>query len=658
MYKLRLPPLYSPLNYKNLNFSMPYHPFHSPHIFGTEPNPYKGFFTTKNNKKDNEIRDGDIVYFPQETYIPLSTVEKMKEEEKKRRGMEKSELLNLLDNKGNIERKIELDRLEKRAKLAYKNKRKWMVLKAGVHIIYLYKTIRLFTKSSIKLKKKKIDEIKIMSIDLIQIRGFLLPVLGNIEKFILNFFHYAIVYNTNDVDKQLNSTFIVKSFIHQIFSDFTAAFVDDEAIPYRIKDIFKKYINDKSKLPFGFLTSFEFNRLEFDNEIRLTKMTNERKGLMVCFLMFYRVFICDILKNPYTYFKRLHSLKPSKQKLQKVLQRRLDMIKQRREIGPYLSPSPIKKSYGAKGEPKDEHYYQNKYNTFFGGSAKNHDSSREKSKSSGVEKRVTFMDDEEQANNDTEKERERKGKRNNLKIKTENKLNSREFDVNKRFNPNTRKYQTTNIPPACPPKSNEIRDTPQKTNSNFYNDQLFSSRNSTNRIFSRTKSQDSQNFKTMNTKQSERKNSRKEKIIRPVSSKEKTFYSPERTIKTRQEIPLEKMVSSQKIIIEKEEIQKLQIKVKHNFNFIINVLHYIFKSTFEENIPIYHDSFKETYIYRSMVYKGKKYNTTVDDIELVKGIVKDQTKTDSFIRTNERWLQMYKFTAFQLCIDFAKKCNM
>lgn len=649
MYKLRLPPIYSPLNYKNVNFSIPYQPFHSPHIFGTETSPYKVFFTTPKDKNDNEIRDGDMVYFPQETYIPLNTVEKMKEEEKKRRGMEKSELLNLLDNKGNIERKIKLERFEKRAKLAQKNKRKWMVLKAGIHMVYLYKIIRLFTKSSIKMKKKKIDQIKITSIDLIQIRGFLLPVLGNIEKFILNFFHYAIVYNTNDVEKQLNSTFIVKSFIHQIFSDFTAAFVDEEAIPSRIKDIFKKYINDKSKLPFGFLTSFEFNRLEFDNEIRLTQMTNERKGMVVCFLMFYRVLICDILKNPYTYFKRLHTLKPSKQKLQKVLERRLEMIKKQREIGPYLSPSPIKKSYGKKGEPKDERYYQNKYSAFFGGRSIKNDSFRSKSKSSGTEKRVSFINDEKHTEkNNTEKERKERGY--NLKTKTENRLNEHDFDINKKFTPNIRKYQTTNVPPACPPKNNENEDTPKKrTNGNYYNSLPFSSRSSSKKIFSRTNSQESQKLKTMN---------RKEIKMRSVSSKEKTFYSPERTSIDRQGLPFEKIVSSQKTIIEKEETKKLQIKVKHNFNFIINVLHYIFNSTFEENIPVYHDSFKETYIYRSMVYKGKKYSSTVDEIELVKGIVKDRDKTDAFIRTNERWLQMYKFTAFQLCIDFAKKCNM
>ena len=34
----------------------------------------------------------------------------------------------------------------------------------------------------------------------------------------------------------------------------------------------------------------------------------------------------------------------------------------------------------------------------------------------------------------------------------------------------------------------------------------------------------------------------------------------------------------------------------------------------------------------------------------------DERKTEAFIQSHVRWLQMYKLNTLQLCIDFAKKC--
>ena len=108
-------------------------------------------------------------------------------------------------------------------------------------------------------------------------------------------------------------------------------------------------------------------------------------------------------------------------------------------------------------------------------------------------------------------------------------------------------------------------------------------------------------------------------------------------------------------IIEQEE-EKLKMKVSHNINFIINVLHHIFKTAIEENVPIFHETFKEKHCYSLMVYKKSESSySNQDDVEFVKGVVLSPQVTKDFIRHNYRWLQMYIFNTFQFCVDFARK---
>ena len=635
MNNLTLPPIYTPVQYKNLNLSLSFHPYHAPHIYGL-PEPHRKYSGQRTKPDAKEIYDADVVYFPEETLLPMGTVDKIIEEEKKRKEkLKEKDLVKLLDNNGNIERKIMLENLEKRKELRNKNKRKWTVLRSGIHMVYLYKTIQQFSKCSIRMRGRKGIDVKLATMDLMQLRNFLLPILGNIERFCLNFFHYVIIYNTNDVEKQLNSVFIVKSFIHQLFSDLTSAFADEEAIPDRIKDIMKRYITEKEKLPYGFLTTFEFNRLEFDTQLRLAKMTKERKGMMVGFILLYRVLICDIFKNPYTYFRRLEGMKPSEKKIERLLRTRLEMIRQGRIQR--MSPSPKRKT-----TKRDSVYYSNNYGQFFGGNNRSLSNQRSRSKKS-----VRFNLDEDNNNIKTTRNNvspivlrntSRDLSRNNSHRSLSGKRNPN-FDDNKKFN--RRRQMNRNIPPACPPPNNNSRSNSMK-------------RNRSNRSINRTPNQSNNHSILRSSSRSvSRSHSRNRSYESPISQSRGRSGS---SMRNRQNLSMKQMAGTQKLLIEKEERKKLKKKVIHNFNFIINVLHYVFKSSFEESIEIFKDDFKEIFAFRSLVFKGKKYNPKIDDIELVKGIVLDERKTEAFIQSHVRWLQMYKLNTLQLCIDFAKKC--
>ena len=108
----------------------------------------------------------------------------------------------------------------------------------------------------------------------------------------------------------------------------------------------------------------------------------------------------------------------------------------------------------------------------------------------------------------------------------------------------------------------------------------------------------------------------------------------------------------------REETEKLRNIISHNFHFMINILHFIFINCLKDNVDIYHEDFKEKHYYRLYVFQKSNvyYERGNDDIELVNGVILEPEKTMDFIALNERWLQMYKISAFGFCIDFAKKC--
>ena len=130
-------------------------------------------------------------------------------------------------------------------------------------------------------------------------------------------------------EKCENTSFIVKSFIQQLFSDLSSSSTFSQDIPDKIKKVMRNFISDKSLLPIGFLTTFEFNRLEFDTKGRLINMTGERKALLTCMIILYRVLLIDIFKKHFTYFPGLREMKPDEKKIEEAILRRVDERKRK-----------------------------------------------------------------------------------------------------------------------------------------------------------------------------------------------------------------------------------------------------------------------------------------------------------------------------------------
>ena len=83
-------------------------------------------------------------------------------------------------------------------------------------------------------------------------------------------------------------------------------------------------------MPFGFLTTFEFNRLEFTQKVELKNMNKERQGMLVCFILLYRVILIDILKRYEKYFPKIRDMKPKEEKIEaKIVKNYNDLQKEK-----------------------------------------------------------------------------------------------------------------------------------------------------------------------------------------------------------------------------------------------------------------------------------------------------------------------------------------
>ena len=199
--------------------------------------------------------------------------------------------------------------IQTKAKRYKRVKKRLKFIRSLIHMITLYKMLTSFTKCSINIKSNKLLHFQTAKDNLIQLRNFILPCLGNIEQFCKEFFYKEIIYNTYDSKIQRTSVFIVKSFIHQFFSDLSANFAKVDDIPRNIKEIFTNYISEDAVMPYNFLTSFEFNRLEFSYMLGLRNMNREKQAMMVCMLLLYRVVIADIFDKYYMYFPEVNIVK-------------------------------------------------------------------------------------------------------------------------------------------------------------------------------------------------------------------------------------------------------------------------------------------------------------------------------------------------------------
>ena len=188
-----------------------------------------------------------------------------------------------------------------------KRRNNWKILKYGIYMIQLFHSIKTFSSYSKQIKNNKFITVQALKQNLIDIRTFLLPSMANLESFCYeNFKNSIIIYDTDDKEKYKKSIFLIKSFIHQFFADLTGSFAKKTDIPSKIKKIFRTYILEGSKLPYGLLTTFEFNRLEFDTKIKLRNMNIQRQSLLVGMIILERILLIDVLRNYHIYFPKLN----------------------------------------------------------------------------------------------------------------------------------------------------------------------------------------------------------------------------------------------------------------------------------------------------------------------------------------------------------------
>ena len=335
----------------NPNYSgvqMPYHPYHEPsqidplyksqdvllNNINLGKHPYLNSYPLPpiHKNKENpikEIRSGELVDFPDETYIPLSKFvdyknkkeleikinkekEKAKEEERRR--------IDLYGVNGDKKPSGASDLL----KFHKKNLRHWKFLKNSTNIICGYLRMKKLAMGHKDLHAKRFVLIQSAKEGMVTIRDFLLPILSNIEDYCVEFFKSTIIFTTNNKEKLDKSIFVTKAFIHQLFSDLTAALTKKDDIPIEVKRVINSYITDGSLLPYGFLSTFEFNRLEFTTDGLLTNMNIDRQGLLVCFIVLYRILLADIFKRYLFYFKKIREIDLDEMTLLEIFEKKLE----------------------------------------------------------------------------------------------------------------------------------------------------------------------------------------------------------------------------------------------------------------------------------------------------------------------------------------------
>ena len=241
-------------------------------------------------KMEEILKNGEIVHLPTATVISAADLKKKQEEYNKLQDQ-----VHKLSPEGQREVKL-------------KNKKLRDVIRKIVYFNDFVLDMKAFAKASQEIKENEFVLIQATKANINELKNFVVKILKNIENFCVKFFDNKITIKTNDKQKKEDSVFIIKSFVHQLFNDLSSVFVQSNDIPQNLREILKSYIKEKSLLAPGYLTTFEFNRLEFDVNIRLNKMTLERQSLILGFLLLYRVLLIDIFKNYLTYFPKIRDL--------------------------------------------------------------------------------------------------------------------------------------------------------------------------------------------------------------------------------------------------------------------------------------------------------------------------------------------------------------
>ena len=241
-------------------------------------------------KMDDIIKAGEIVHYPKASLI--STVDLKKKEK------EYEELKKKLESLGP-------EGMRKKRK---RNRELKNIMRRIVLFNDFLLSERAFGKAATNLRRDHFTHIQASKANINEIKNFMLRLLKNIENFCVQFFGEKITIITEKEKVLEDSVFIVKSFVHQLYNDLSSAFVNPDDLPKSIRAIFKEFIREKAQLAPGFLSTFEFNRLEFDARCRLNNMNKQRRALMIGFVVLYRTSICEIFKNYLTYFPKIREM--------------------------------------------------------------------------------------------------------------------------------------------------------------------------------------------------------------------------------------------------------------------------------------------------------------------------------------------------------------
>jgi hypothetical protein len=196
---------------------------------------------------------------------------------------------------------------ERKKKIRNNNQKVWNTVKKLRYITSFFNILRQFTKSSINLRSYSDVLSQSSKANMNELSFFMLSNIKSVEDYATENFKQIFVYDVNMLSKTEDSVFKIKSFFHQLFYDLTTGISTKEDIPKNIQNIILNYISDRKYLPDNFLTTFEFNRLEFDLDLKLNKMSTDRQAMMICFILLYRVLILEIFKNYSKYFKWLEN---------------------------------------------------------------------------------------------------------------------------------------------------------------------------------------------------------------------------------------------------------------------------------------------------------------------------------------------------------------
>ena len=366
-------------NYNYLGMPTGYHPYHQPTSFdplyksqdtllfdntNLGKHPFLNSYPLPPINKSREVpikelKSGELVDFPDETFIPLSKFidyktkkefeikmnkekEKAKEEERKR--------IELYGVNGEKKPSGASDI----KKFHNKNLRHWKFLRNSTNIICGYLRMKQLALGHKDLHAKRFVLIQSAKEGLSTIRAFLLTILSNIENFCVEFFRNTIIFSTNNKEKLDRSIFVTKAFVHQLFSDLTSAFVKKGDIPIEVKRVINSYITDGSLLPFGFLSTFEFNRLEFNTDGHLINMNLERQGLLVCFIVLYRILLADIFKRYLFYFQKIREMDLEELELLEIFEKKLEQYEKKMKEKYERNKRPIMKRGHIPGVEEDE----------------------------------------------------------------------------------------------------------------------------------------------------------------------------------------------------------------------------------------------------------------------------------------------------------------